>query len=100
MGFRVLERSWQSYRAAGGYAVQAELEHGPRAIATIRDKPAFALVSLLDLKTLAALSEIRASVLARGLRSAQTQQERKALIRVLDWLAVNGTVDDDEAQDH
>ena len=101
MGLKVFERSWTSYRDASAFAVRQELEHGRRAIATIYGKPAFALVSLRDVMVLAALSEIRAEVIARGLRSAQTQDERKALIRVLDWLSANGTiVDDDGAEDH
>lgn len=100
MSLRVIERSWQDFRALGGSFVRAELDHGERAIAILRGKQAFALVSMVDIRTLSALSEIRPSVIARGLRSASTQAERKALIRVLDWLSVHGTVNDDETQDH
>lgn len=96
MGLRVEEKTWQWLRSTGTATIRESLEHGRRLLATLRADWAFGIVSVPDLRALSALADLRPSALARLLARAKSQEERKAIVRLLDWMAAEGIVDEGE----
>lgn len=96
MGLEVLARPASYLKHAPAGTIAQQVEHGRPIVATLRGDWCFSIVSVQDLRALSALSDLSPELLARCLRGAKTQAERKAVIRLLDWLAVRGSLGDGE----
>jgi hypothetical protein len=89
--------SW--LRNAGSAHVAEILEHGKRVVATLYDEWCFAIVSIRDLRALSALAKIRPELISRLLIKASSLEERKAIVRLLDWLESEDRIEIRDGED-
>lgn len=86
---RVTNLLWADLRTEGRNRVEERLAEGERIAIVVPDRLSsklFAIVSVADLQALNALSVVRVSQLASLLDSARSQSERKAIVRLIDWI--------------
>jgi len=89
MALPFIKSLWSDQKLDGRQRTEEILAEGNRiaiVAGPVSQDPIIAIVTISDLKALSALSELRISQVAALLESARTQVERKAIVRLIDWL--------------